>query len=195
MNKTIFIVALEQEINYQSKILDLPVLFSGVGKVNATIAAMKSISLGFNNIINIGSSGSSVFPVNEVIKVGLFFQDIDCTPLCKYGETLFEKDNKFINFDNSNSFSCFTTDYFYDQHQISKYNYNYLEMIKNCSVYDMESYSIAKVCKLNEVNFTCFKWVSDNGESDSWERNCKIGFEKTKEIIQNEFKKERIQEL
>jgi nucleoside phosphorylase len=85
--------------------------------------------------------------------------------------------------DISSSISCFTTDYFYDHNQINKYSESYLEMINKCSIFDMECFAIAKVCKRFNIKFTSYKWVSDGGDSGNWKENCKIGFEKIKNIL------------
>ena len=49
---------------------------------------------------------------------------------------------------------------------------------------DMEAYALAKVCLLKNINFLCFKFISDNADknaSNSWEKNIrkgKIAFQK-----------------
>lgn len=193
MNKKIFIVAVPNEVEIQGNILDIPVIFSGVGKVNATIAAMHAFSLGFNEIINIGSCGSLHLPVGEIANVSLVCQDIDATPLSLYGETPFETNSNQIVLDPYHPpVSCFTTDYFYDSSQRLKYSKSYLEMIEKCSIFDMECFAIAKVCKRFGIKFSSYKWVSDSGEHSNWEENCKIGFEKVKVILNEQFEKERI---
>jgi len=192
MNKKVFIVAVPDEVEVQGSILNIPVIFSGVGKVNATIAAMDAFNLGYNEIINIGSCGSLHLPVGDIAKVGLVYQDIDATPLSEYGETPFEVASKQIVLDIKSPYACFTTDYFYDQNQLSKYSPSYLEMINNCSIFDMECFSIAKVCKRYGIKFSSYKWVSDSGEHSDWKENCKIGFEKVKVILNEQFEKERI---
>lgn len=193
MNKKIFIVAVPNEVNIQGEILGIPVIFSGIGKINATIAAMNAFNLGYNEIINIGSCGSLHLPVGDIINVSLVYQDIDATPLSLYGETPFEVNSSQIILDPHHPpLSCFTTDYFYDSSQKSKYSKFYLEMIEKCSIFDMECFAIAKVCKRYNIKFNSYKWVSDSGEHSNWEENCKIGFEKVKVILNEQFKKERI---
>lgn len=172
--KKCIIVAVKDEVNNVTHIDNIPVFYSGLGKLNASICASKVLSLGFNEIINIGSCGSKKHKVGEVIKIGKVYQDIDSSPICEYGITPFEDGEKFIKIGDS-PHTCFTTDYFYDQNQVEKYSKNYLKMIDYCSVFDMESYSIAKVCNLNNISFTSYKWVSDDGDFKDWIENCKIG--------------------
>lgn len=184
MNK-VFIVALPDEIENQTHILGIPVIFSGVGKINATMAAYRAFNEGYSEIINIGSCGSLSLPVGKIVKVGQVFQDIDATPLCQYGNTPFEILSKQIILDTTSSVDCFTTDYFYDNNQLSKYSPYYLEMIKKCNIFDMECFAIAKVCKHFNIKFNSYKWISDSGDHSHWKENCKIGFKKIK-IILNE---------
>jgi adenosylhomocysteine nucleosidase len=183
MNKRVFIVAVPDEVEMQNEILGSPVIFSGVGKINAAIATYTAITSGYNEIINIGSCGSVSLPIGEVVKIGQIFQDMDATPLCDYGHTPFEINSKQISLDISSPISCFTTDYFYDHNQINKYSESYLEMINKCSIFDMECFAIAKVCKRFNIKFTSYKWVSDGGDGGNWKENCKIGFGKIKNIL------------
>jgi len=179
----VFIVAVPDEVDNQSTLFDSPIIFSGVGKINAAIAAYKAINEGYTEIINIGSCGSLSLEPGTIVKVGIVYQDIDCTPLCSYGETAFDNIDKKITICPNSDMSCFTTDYFYDSNQKEKYSHNYLEMLKKCSIFDMEVFAIAKVCHHNKIPFTSYKWVSDNGDGHDWKENCKINFEKLKPIL------------
>ena len=51
------------------------------------------------------------------------------------------------------------------------------------SVFDMECVAVAKICKRFNMNFTSYKWVSDDGDANSWKEMCHIGFEKVKDIL------------
>jgi len=179
----VFIVAVPDEVNVQGEILGSPVIFSGVGKINATMAAYRAFSEGYKEIINIGSCGSLKIPSGEVVKVGQVFQDIDATPLQEYGHTPFEATSHQIVVDALSPITCFTTDYFYDTQQRLKYSQNYLKMIDTCSIFDMECFAIAKVCKRFNTNFSAYKWISDDGDASSWKKMCHIGFNKVKEIL------------
>ena len=182
MNR-VFIVAVHDEVETQTTILGSPVIFSGVGKINATMAAYRAFSEGYKEVINIGSCGSLRFKPGSVIKIGQVFQDIDVTPLQEYGHTPFEVASKQIVLDTDSNITCFTTDYFYDAKQRLKYSENYLKMIDTCSVFDMECFAIAKVCKRFNMKFSSYKWVSDDGDASSWKEMCHIGFEKVKDIL------------
>ena len=52
---------------------------------------------------------------------------------------------------------------------------------------DMEAYALAKVCKLENVKFRCFKYVSDRADENApndWTENCKKGAK----LFQNKLK-------
>lgn len=179
----VFIVAVPDEVDIQGEILGSPVIFSGVGKINAAMAAYNAFSLGFKEVINIGSCGSLKLPPGQLVKVGQVFQDIDATPLVEYGNTPFEASSGQIVLDTDYDVTCFTTDYFYDAPQRLKYSENYLKMIDKCTIFDMECFALAKVCKRFNMNFSSYKWVSDDGDASSWKEMCNIGFEKVKEVL------------
>lgn len=174
MNKA-FVVAIPEEVNNSKEINGIPVFYSGLGKLNAMSTTSKLISEGFNEIINIGSCGSTNLEPGKIIKIGKCFEDIDATPIFEYGKTS-NYELGFIEIDKNSEFSCFTTDYFFYHNEMSKYSQNYIRMVNECSVLDMECYSHAKICKLYDVKFSSYKWVSDDGDYNSWIENCKIGF-------------------
>ena len=127
MENKVFIVASPLETNGAKTILGYDVIYSGIGKINATIAAMTAIKNSqklYTEIINIGSCGSHNITQGELVKVGQVYQDIDLTPLTSYGETLFEPNSKQIDLDLNSSISCFTTDdFYYDIHRDGKLEY------------------------------------------------------------------------
>ena len=83
----------------------------------------------------------------------------------KLGETPFDPISKIILSDKG--YICASGDRFVK---------NKLEI--NCDIVDMEAYALAKVCKLNGIEFKCFKYISDyaNDESSNdWIENCHKG--------------------
>jgi adenosylhomocysteine nucleosidase len=53
-------------------------------------------------------------------------------------------------------------------------------------VVDMEAYAIAKVCKLENIEFKCFKYISDNADqnaSNDWNTNLILGAKAFAELI------------
>lgn len=179
----VFIVALMDETGGKTQINGINVIYSGVGKINATMAAYRAFNEGYSEVINIGSCGSLIHPPGAIVKVGITYQDIDARPISEYGETPFEPHYNQVVIDRSNITKCFTTDYFVDLSYKEKYSEDYLDMIHKCDIFDMECFALAKVCHRFGVKFSSYKWVSDNGDGGNWKDNCKIGFEKVKQLL------------
>lgn len=180
MNR-VYIVASPLEVNNENEINGSPIFFSGLGKINAAMIATQICLSKPDEIINIGSCGSLNIPFGEIVEVGKTYQDIDGTPLCEYGKTPFEDDHE-INISNS-PITCFTTDYFVDMSQRHKYSKNYLTMVEKVSIFDMECFALAKVCSKFNIPFRSIKWISDSGDGNDWETDCKVSFEKVKKLL------------
>ena len=171
--RQIFIAALKEET---PNLKDFH--YSGVGKINATIKIMELISkFKPNEIINYGTAGSTKQNLSGLVECTKFIQrDMDARGLMnfKLGETPFDNINEIINSDEG--FSCGSGDSFVN---------NKIEM--NVDLVDMEAYALAKVCKLENVKFRCFKYVSDNADENApndWIENCKKGAK----LFQNKLK-------
>lgn len=180
--RRVYIVASPLEVNHETEINGDPIIFSGLGKINAAMTATQICLTQPDEIINIGSCGSLNIPFGQIVKVGKAYQDIDGTPLCEYGTTPFENDSSIL-ITPSSEITCFTTDYFVDMSQKEKYSPNYLDMIQKVSIFDMECFALAKVCSKFNIPFTSIKWISDSGDGNNWETDCKISFEKVKKIL------------
>ena len=180
---TFFIVAVPEELSQVTEWMGHPVYYCGVGKVNAAMGVFELVNRGATRLINVGSCGSRRHALGEIIKVGTVYQDIDCTPFCDYGETAFEAGSGSIVLDPSSPHSCFSTDYFYDHQQLAKYSDAYLHQINTCSVFDMELFAMAKVCRRFSIDLHAYKWVSDDGDHEKWIENCVLSSKKALEEI------------
>ena len=162
--ETIFVAALKEETPNLSKFHH-----TGVGKINASIKLMELIYIYKpTQIINYGTAGSFKKEISGLIECTIFVQhDMDARGLLdfKLGETPFDLISKIV-FSNK-GYICATGD---------KFVKNKLEI--NCDIVDMEAYALAKICKLYEIEFKCFKYISDyaNDESSNdWIENCHKG--------------------
>ena len=163
MNK-LFVAALKEEtpgLDYFHYI--------GVGKINATYKLLKLINkFKPNQVINFGSAGAIKKDISGIIECTKFYQrDMDVRNLLdlKLGETPFDNINEIISSDKG--YSCGSGDSFVNKQ---------IEM--EVDLVDMEAYALAKVCKLEGLKFRCFKYISDNADSDAssdWIENCKRG--------------------
>ena len=163
MNK-LFVAALKEEtpgLDYFHYI--------GAGKINATYNLLKLINkFKPGLVINYGSAGSLKKGLSGVVECTKFYQrDMDARGLLdlNLGETPFDIINEIIN--SREGFSCGSGDSFVT---------NKIEM--DVDLVDMEAYALAKVCKLENIKFRCFKYVSDNADENAprdWIENCKKG--------------------
>ena len=153
MNK-LFVAALKEEtpgLNYFHYI--------GAGKINATYNLIKLIyKFKPREVINFGSAGAIKKGLSGIVECTKFYQrDMDVTGLLdfKLGETPFDEIIEIINSDVG--YSCGSGDSFVT----GKIN-------MNVDVVDMEAYALAKVCKLENIKFRCFKFISDNADENAY---------------------------
>lgn len=175
--KVILFVALPSELPKELISNGIEVHYTGVGKINAAIKAtetLKDLDSKDTIVINYGSAGGPEAFVGKLFKCKTFVQrDMDARPFAKETITPFDSiiypkldDNECIEF--GTGLTCYTQDKFEK---------------KPLAVYDMESYSIAKVCKIYGFDFTAYKYVSDSGNPDDWEINHNKGIQQFLEIL------------
>ena len=162
--ETIFVAALKEETPELSKFHH-----TGVGKINASIKLMELIHLhNPTQVINYGTAGSLKREINGLVECTTFLQhDMDARGLLnfKLGETPFDTIST-ITISNE-GYTCGTGDRFVK---------NKLEL--ECDIVDMEAYALAKVCKIYNIKFKCYKYISDYANEDSsndWIENCNKG--------------------
>ena len=163
MNR-IFVAALKEET------LGLDFFYhTGVGKINATYNLKKIIDKHKpDEVINFGTAGSVHKNVKGIIECTKFYQrDMDVSALMnlKIGQTPFDDINEIIN--SNDGCSCGSGDNF-----VTK------KIEINVDVVDMEAYALAKICKLENIAFRCFKYITDNADeaaSTDWVKNCENG--------------------
>ena len=194
--KDILIVcALEQETQGQLGDYDPDVLYTGVGKVNATYKLTSYLEsfgeyMPYKIVINYGTAGSRELPIGELVDCTKFIQrDMNVSGMGFHrGQTPFE-DTEIVLDSNSEfnpigkHYVCGTGDNFVDDVPLEAYTFGDNWM---CDVVDMESYALAKVCSHYEVPFISFKYITDNADEHSvgdWEDNLGKGIVEFKERI------------
>ena len=162
-NKIFLISALEVET-----MNSVETIYSGVGKVNAAICAIETIKkYSPTKIINYGTAGKLNTSLHGIIRCNRFIQhDIDASPLgFKKGETPYDEINK-ISF-RGEGHICATGDYFINK-----------DINIKADVVDMEAYAIAKACYVNNIDFECYKYITDSANEEAstdWIENCNKG--------------------
>jgi adenosylhomocysteine nucleosidase len=151
---------------------------TGVGKINATYNSLKLISTHKPRlVINYGTAGAINNSLKGIIECTKFYQrDMDVRDLnFELGETPLDKIKEIIT--SESGYSCGSGDSFVNK-----------KIDMNVDVVDMEAYAIAKVCKLENIEFKCFKFISDNANKNAdndWKRNLKIASNAFSNFIDN----------
>ena len=174
MNKILIVSALEVETNNQLKGCD--VLHTGVGKINATYNLTKSLLLDYYSlVINYGTAASKTY--SGLVDCTKFIQrDMDATPMgFKIGETPYDNEPSMIDFSHiknpiGKNLTCYTGD-------------SFVTDIQYMDVVDMEAYALAKTCRNLEIDFVSYKYISDDGNADDWEKNCGKGIKEFKKLL------------
>ena len=193
LEKKILIVC-ALEIETQGQLDDYEVLYTGVGKVNATFSLTQKFGkfgsyIPYDMVINYGTAGSRKIKKKTLVDCTKFIQrDMDVTGLgFMRGETPFEQDPPFVIQQQNIEFNpigrnatCGSGDNFAEDK--SQY---YGEVV------DMEAYALAKVCYLYDIPFISFKYITDGADEqahEDWEKNLADGIEVFKEKILKEIK-------
>ena len=184
--KTLIVCALP--IETQGQLEDYDVLYTGVGKVNATFALTQKFGklgsyIPYDLVINYGTAGSQVdrYTIGDLVDCTRFIQrDMDVSGLgFKIGQTPFEEDIPII-LQSESEFNpigekafCGTGDSFVQSSTIG-------------DIVDMEAYALAKVCYKFKVPFISFKYITDDADgsaNNDWEKNVSKGIDKFKENV------------
>jgi adenosylhomocysteine nucleosidase len=169
------VIALRAESTGVFAAAGVPVLYCGVGKVNAAIALTRELmryrlhGQEMPLVVNFGSAGSRAFDAGQLVACREFLQrDMDVSGLgFELGVTPYDAAPPHLVFDpvfkllpealcgSGDSFATAAT-------------------AMQCAVVDMEAYALAKVCWLENAKFACAKYVTDTADHTAaadWQRN------------------------
>ena len=170
------VMALTQEGQGVFEQAGIPVLYTGVGKVNAAmvlsrrLSALRSKGNALPTVVNFGSAGSRTFNTGALVACTDFVQrDMDVGALgFAHGVTPFEEVPDVLRFSNMfpelPTATCGSGDSF--ETGAPKVA---------CDVVDMEAYALAKVCHVEATPFVCAKFVSDGADhaaAQDWRENA-----------------------
>ncbi len=141
------------------------VLYTGVGKINATLKLTEALLQRDREdllVVNVGSAGSHRFSAGTVVCAHRFFErDMDASALgCLPGQTPFEEHvylDVGLSMENLPLATCFTGDSFVSQ----------LTTEPLYELIDMEAYALAKTCHYFNVPFVCIKYVTDGADGQA----------------------------
>jgi adenosylhomocysteine nucleosidase len=152
-----------------------PVLYCGVGKLNAAIALTRELTryalqgCDMPLVVNFGTAGSRVIAAGTLVGCHEFVQrDMDVRGLgFALGVTPYDEAPPLLKFDpvftHLPAAVCGSGDSFATAG---------IDM--PCAVVDMEAYALAKVCHCEKARFACAKYVTDGADhaaADDWRRN------------------------
>jgi len=154
---------------------DVPVLYTGLGKVNAAYRLARALTEhrakhgSLPRVVNFGTAGSPTLTAGTTVACHRFVQrDMDVTGLgFPLGTTPFEDMPATLEFaalfPGLPQGVCGTGDRF----ETGK-------PLVDCDVIDMEGYALAKVCHLEGAEFGAVKFVTDGADGDAgvdWQAN------------------------
>lgn len=173
--RVLVVLALPAESDGVFESAQIPVLYSGVGKINATLSLTRALH-GYSQkqqapplVVNFGTAGSQRHLPGHLYSCHEFIQrDMDVRALgFKLGETPFDESPSRLTFEpvfkhvpaavcgSGDSFAVSTVE-------------------APCDVVDMEGFAFAKVCWHARAKFACAKYVTDGADgaaANDWRLN------------------------
>lgn len=161
-------MALPQESRGLLEAAGAPLLYTGVGKVNAAaalarrLAEMRCTGAEQPLVVNMGTAGSRSIAAHTLVAANRFAQrDMDVSGLgFAPGTTPFDATPAVIEFPSVlpqlPQVLCSTADSFATHlHEVAG------------DVVDMEAFALARVCLAENARFACVKYITDGADSDS----------------------------
>lgn len=151
----------------------------GVGKVNSAINTMKLIDqYKPHRIINLGTAGGvnlspDVYRVNKLIQHDVNLTAVGLAPGYHFHDSLNE-----IRLPGSGK-TCASGDVFVTEAH---------KLRVHCDIVEMEAYSVAKACILNDVKCEIWKYISDKADENAnttWQEQVAAGEDLYIKILQD----------
>jgi adenosylhomocysteine nucleosidase len=173
--RMVVVIALRVESADVFEAAGVPVLYCGVGKVNAAIALTRELARYARNnqamplVLNFGSAGSRRYPTGTLVACCEFLQrDMDVGGLgFALGVTPYDEAPSRLTFEpvftQLPEATCGSGDSFAT-----------INIGMDCGVIDMEAYALAKACWTEHAPFACAKYVTDGADhaaAADWQRN------------------------
>ncbi|NBT67222.1 MAG: 5'-methylthioadenosine nucleosidase [Betaproteobacteria bacterium] len=168
----VLLVALQDEFHVSLNAPHIHVVYTGVGKINATLTTVETIHrLSPELIINFGSAGNVSNCTQGLVEVSKVIQrDMNAEPLAPRGHTPYHAGPHVLE-SGQQGVICATGDSFVTAHDPWFTR-------QGVDVVDMELYAIAHVCTQKGMPWRSLKFISDNANDDSskdWQANVKKG--------------------
>lgn len=163
MEKPLIVTALPQEFDHQPIPHDIPVVFTGLGKLNAGLSLVEAIGQHQPSVvINFGTAGRLNETVAGLVEVADVLQrDMIAEPLAPRGRTPFDETPELLR-SGFAGVRCATGDSF-----VMAVDPWLLE--QNVHVVDMELFALALVCHRKGIAWRSFKYITDDTDDNAGE--------------------------
>ncbi|HEY5264936.1 MAG TPA: 5'-nucleosidase [Steroidobacteraceae bacterium] len=173
--RVLVVIALQAEAAGVFEAASVPVLYCGVGKINAAITLTRELTRyamrdqAMPLVLNFGSAGSRRHDAGTLVACQEFVQrDMDVRGLgFALGATPFDEAPATLRFDpvfeRLPVAVCGSGD-----------SFAVADCEMDCAVVDMEAYALAKVCWRQHAAFACAKYVTDGADhaaASDWQSN------------------------
>jgi adenosylhomocysteine nucleosidase len=158
----LIITALESELKREALPSGVEIIYTGIGKINATITSIKAINqYSPKRILNFGTAGKIKPELHGLLEIGKVIQrDMQAEPLAPRGSTPFcVRPQEYLS---TGEFVCGSGDSFVTAHD------PWLHSL-GVDVVDMELFAIAAVAHDYQIPWQSFKYITDDANENSGE--------------------------
>lgn len=161
MKKPIIVTALPQELDNRPIVHDVPVIYTGLGKLNAALQLIDAIEVHQPSlIINFGTAGRLAPTASGLVEVADVIQrDMIAEPLAPRGRTPFD-DTPHVLRSGHTGIRCATGDSF-----LMSTEPWLLE--QQVDIVDMELFALALVCHRKGISWRSFKYITDDTDESA----------------------------
>jgi adenosylhomocysteine nucleosidase len=163
MPKLLIVAALPQELENKPIPHAVPVIFTGLGKLNAALNLAANIGVYKPDVvINYGSAGRLTENVEGLVEVASVIQhDMAAEPLAPRGHTPFD-DTAHELFSGQAGVRCASGDSFVT-------SVDPWLRTQSVDIVDMELFGLALVCHRHGIGWRSYKYISDNADDQAGE--------------------------
>jgi len=167
----LIITALESELKRSALPSGVEIVYSGIGKINATIASVAAIhQYAPQNIINFGTAGTVNSQLQGLLDIAKVIQrDMNTEPLAPRGQTPFC--NKPSEYLSSGKYVCGTGDSFVTVQDFWLHS-------QGVDLVDMELFAIAACAYQHSIPWQSLKYITDDANENSahdWQEKVNHG--------------------
>lgn len=156
----LIITALETELKREALPSGVEIVYSGIGKINATLTTAKAIQqFSPQKILNFGTVGKVNPALQGLLQIGKVIQrDMIAEPLSPRGKTPFC--SRPSEYHSVGKFLCGSGDSFVIGHDPWLHS-------QGIDVVDMELFAIATVAHDHQIPWLSYKYITDNANEDA----------------------------